>query len=898
MSVRNLEFLFRPRSVAVVGASNRRASVGSFVMRNLLRGGFDGPVIPVNPRQRSVAGVLACPDVPSLPIVPDLAVVCTPVPTVVGLVDQLGRAGVRAAIVITAGLGRETDTNGRRLDHTLLEIAGRHRMRILGPNCLGLLVSGIGLNASFAHVEGLAGDLAFVSQSGAICTAVLDWARGSDIGFSHFVSLGDSLDVDVGDVLDYLAADEETRAILLYVESVGRARKFMSAARAASRNKPVIVIKAGRGAEGARAAASHTGALAGGDDVHSAAFERAGMLRVDRLDEMFDAAETLTRSRHARTERLLVLTNGGGLGVMATDYVMAQGGGLAELSPELVNALDAVLPANWSRANPIDIIGDASGERYEKALSLLLAAEESDPILILHAPTALASSEEAARTIARVVRDSSSRRIVLTSWVGRESAESARRIFRQAGIATYDTPENAISAFVHMRKHSRSQAALLEVPPALPREITPRREDARRVIEGVLAEGRALLTEPEAKAVLAAYGLPVVETRIASDAEAAGRLAEEIGFPVALKILSSRITHKTDVGGVVLDLESRKAVVEAARAMAVRLEKHVPDAPIEGFTVQRMARRVGAHELIVGASCDPVFGPVLLFGQGGIAVEVIADRAVSLPPLNVTLARELVERTRVARLLRGYRGRPPADLDAIHLALVRLSQIVTELPEVVEIDVNPLFADAQGVLALDARMRVERAVNRDRLAIRPYPDELEETIRLADGLSVTLRPIRPEDEPAHQRFLAQIEPEDVRFRFFDMVRRVPHSQMARYTQIDYDREMAFVAVRDEGGVAETLGVVRAVTDPDNERAEFAIVVRSDCKGRGLGHALLEKLVRYFRARGTQQIVGQVLPGNTRMLGLAKSLGFALHERPDEDVVETRLALRRDENPTA
>ncbi len=887
MSVRNLEALLRPRSIAVIGASVRAGSVGAVVMRNLLRAGFAGPVMPVHPEYEAVAGVLAYRDVAALPVTPDLAVLCTPAASVPDLVAGLGARGTRAAVVVGAGFEPE-------LRERMLRAARPHTLRILGPNCLGLLVPSLGINASFAHAPALPGALAFLSQSGALCTAVLDWAASKRIGFSHFVSLGDGADVDVADLLDFLGGDAGTHAILLYLESIRGARKFMSAARAAARNKPVLVIKGGRVTEGMRAAASHTGALAGSDAVYDAAFRRAGWLRVDEIAELFDAVETLARARPLLGDRLAIVTNGGGPGVLATDALVAGGGRLAALAPETLAQLAAVLPPTWSRGNPVDVIGDASPERYRSAIATVLADPGVDALLVIHAPTALASGAAAAEATLQALAAAARPSAVLTSWLGGEGAESARRILRDGGVPSYDTPDQAVDAFLHRLRYRRNQELLIETPPSLPEEPGTDAAAARRVIERALAEGRELLSEPEAKQVLEAYGIPTVETRVAADADEAVRLAREIGFPVALKVLSPDVTHKTDVGGVSLDLEDEAAVRAAARAMTDRVAKLRPQPRLEGFSVQRMVRRPGAFELLAGAALDASFGPVLVFGHGGTAAERIGDRAVALPPLNAVLARDLVERTRVARLLSGFRERPPVDAPALYRALVALGRIVSELAEVVELDVNPLLADEHGVLALDARMRVARArgPGAERLAIRPYPRELEEEVALSDGSRVRVRPIRPEDEPAQREFLQRLEPGDVRFRFFSMIREMPHSQLARYTQIDYDREMAFVATREEEGRERTLGVVRAISDPDGVTAEFAIVVRSDLKGLGLGHALLETLIRYCRARGTRELVGQVLPDNRRMLELAHALGFRSRWLREEGVVEVRLALRR------
>jgi acetyltransferase len=884
VTVRHLEYLFQPRSIALIGASERPGSVGATVLRNLQAGGFQGPIYAVNPRGGRIGGLDAYRDPASLPDAPDLAVIATPPRTVPAIIAALGARGTRAAVVLTAGLASERDANGAVLTQAMLNAARGHVLRVLGPNCVGLLTPGLGINASFAHTHALAGSLAFVSQSGALTTAVLDWAKTRGIGFSHFVSLGESADVDLGDVLDYLASDPSTHAILLYIEGVSSARKFMSAARAAARNKPVLAVKAGRAAEGARAATSHTGALAGGDDVYDAALRRAGILRVDTVTELFDAVETLARAKPPRGDRLAILTNGGGLGVMATDALMRGGGRLAPLSVHALEQLDRVLPGTWPRANPVDIIGDAPVSRYVTALEALCAEPEADAVLFMHAPTAIVSAAEIARACAPVARG----RTVLSCWLGGDTLAEARSVFTQAGIPTYATPEEAVGGFLQLVNYRRNQDALMQTPPSVPVEFTPDRAAAEAVVRAALADGRSVLSEPEAKEILGAYGIPVVATRTATGAEEAVRMAEELGFPVALKVLSPQVTHKSDVGGVALDLGSAVEVQSAADAMRRRLQDLVPGATLLGFSVQAMERRPKAYECIAGASVDPIFGPVLLFGQGGVAVEVVADRAVALPPLNLALASDLVSRTRIARLLDGYRNRPRVDYGALYLVLIQLSQLVTDLPEVVELDINPLLVDEQGVIALDARMRVAPSATAGaaRLAIRPYPQELEAQVELSSGVRAMLRPIRPEDGPAHDELFRRLDPEDVRFRFFNRVKQLPRSQLARFTQIDYDREMAFVAMRD----GEMLGVARAISDPDGMRAEFAILVRSDLKGHGLGYALLEKLVGYCRERRIGEVIGQVLPDNKRMLELAESLGFRRRMLLRDGVVEVRLSL--------
>ncbi len=890
MSVRNLQHLFAPRSVALVGASAREGSVGATVLRNLLAGGFAGPVYPVNPKYRTLAGLECHASVAGLPQAPSLAVICTPAATVPGIIKALGERGTRAAIVLSAGLNGPAG-GGRTLRQAALDAARPFTLRLLGPNCVGLLVPGIGLNASFAHTSAQPGKIAFVSQSGALVTAVLDWANARGIGFSRFISLGDSADVDFGDVLDYLAGDRDTGAILLYVEDIRHARKFMSAARAAARSKPVVVLKAGRMPEGARAAASHTGALAGADDIYDAAIRRAGMLRVLTTEDLFGAVETLARARPLAGERLAILTNGGGPGVLAADALAAGGGQLAALAPATIAALDAVLPPTWSRANPVDIIGDAPVGRYVQALDALLKDPGCDAILLIHAPTAIVPSEAIAAALAPLA--AAAGKNVLACWMGGAAVAQARRTCGAAGMPVFDTPEDAVGAFLQIVHYRRNQDLLMQVPPAACLGEAADRGAARAIAQAALAAGRELLSEPEAKAVLAAYHIPVVETRRAASVDEAAQAAARIGYPVALKLLSPDVSHKSDVGGVALDLEDEAALRSAAARIGQQLARLRPEARLEGFTVQQMARRPQAHELIVGVATDPVFGPAILFGQGGVAVEVMADHAVALPPLNLVLARDLVGRTRVARLLAGYRNRPPADMDAILATLMRISQLVADIPELVELDINPLLADSDGVLALDARIRValadRSASSLDRLAIRPYPQELEQQVAW-QGAPLTVRPIRPEDGPAHVAFFAALTPDDVMYRMFVRMRELGPSQLARFTQIDYDREMAFIATRGADGSAETLGVARIVADPDNISAEFAVTVRSDLKGQGLGKLLMARLVDYCRSRGLREIVGEALPVNTRVLRLARSLGFTLAPAPAPDQGTVRMTL--------
>ena len=892
MTIRNLEFLFKPRSIALIGASKKVDSVGYVLARNLMQAGFDGSIMLVNPKHQKIEHTQVYPDIASLPVVPDLAVIATPADTVPAIIAELGEHGTKAVVVITAGFGEGGNASGKKLKQALLDAARPHHMRIVGPNCLGVLVPGAGLNASFSHLGAITGQLAFITQSGAIVTSMLDWAEARGIGFSHLVSLGDMLDVDFGDMLDYLANDIHTHAILLYIEAVTNTRKFMSAARAAARTKPVIVVKAGRHVEGARAAASHTGALAGSDAVYDAVFRRAGMLRVYSLEELFDAAETLASGCKPKGDRLVILTNGGGIGVLATDTLIDQGGLLAELSTETLEALDQVLPATWSHGNPIDIIGDAPGSRYADVLEILSKDKGVDAVLVLNCPTAVISRSEAAQAVI----DKSIGRLasnILTCWVGDDSAKEARILFTKHRIPTYPTPEQAVRAFMYLINYQRSQETLMETPPSVPEDFSLDIDQARAPIDKALLENQSWLTEPEAKAVLSAYGIPVVRTQTAKTPEQAATLAANIGGLVALKILSLDISHKSDVGGVALDLAGPAAVRNAAVAMLERIAKAQPEARIDGFSIQPMIQRPGAFELIIGIVDDAQFGPVVLFGHGGTAVEVIKDKALGLPPLNMRLAREMMSRTRIFQLLQGYRGLSAANLDAIALTLIRVAQLAIDIPEIVELDINPLLADEYGVLALDARIKVAAVTEpaTQRLAIRPYPKELEESIPLGDGRTLLLRPILPEDEPALQAAFATLTPEEVRLRFFVAMSTLSHMMAARFTQIDYDREMALILT--EPGIAGTTpihGVVRIIADPDNERAEYAIVVNHDMTGMGLGILLMRRIIDYASNRGTKEIYGDVLRDNRTMLKLCRALGFTESGVLDEPTI-VRVVLK-------
>lgn len=868
MSTRNLEALFKPRAIALIGASNQPGSVGAIVARNLVHAGFKGPIYPVNPHESQIQGAACFSTVADLPETADLAVIATPPQTVPRLIAELGACGTRAAVVITAGFDAA-------LRQDMLRAARPHVMRIVGPNCLGFLSPAHGINASFAHLTPARGRIAFLTQSGAIATSIIDWATGRNVGFSHIVSLGDMSDIDFGDLLDFLAVDADTQAILLYAETVTEARKFMSAGRMAARAKPVIVVKAGRTQAGAAAAASHTGALAGADAVYDAVFRRAGMLRVATLRELFDAAETLASGVHVYGDRLTILTNGGGLGVLAADTLEMSGGHLAALSSQALRSLDAVLPPSWSHANPVDILGDAHGDRYRAALDALSDPAASDALLVVNCPTGVADSMEAARATVNAVKAHPGRPII-GCWMGEATTGAPRALLSQSGVPNYETPDEAVGAFLHLAEYARNQRALFETPVRDLNAAPARKAEAAAIITAVLAEERDTLTEPEAKAVLAAYNIPVVDTRLARTPAEAGAAAAAIGGRVALKILSRQISHKTDVGGVRLDLAGAAETRAAAEDMLAHVKSLKPEAMIDGFTVQQMIRRPLAQELLLGAVVDPTFGPCLMFGQGGIAAEIVADRCMGLPPLNANLAQDMIARTRVARLLAGYRDRPPAKQAAIEAALIALSDLVIDFPEVAELDINPLLADAAGVIALDARIIVRKPqASTGRLAIRPYPAELVRDISI-EGVSFRLRPIRPQDSAILLAMARRTAPEDLRLRFHGGVGAGSEAGATRLSQIDYDREMVFLAEMGPGDVG---GVVRLVFASGFDTAECAIIVRTDLQNRKIGRTLLAEALAYAASRGAHSVWGDVMSGNAPTLGLARKLGGALSPSP-------------------
>jgi acetyltransferase len=896
MSTYRLDRLFSAQSAAVVGGSPRERSLGRAVLRNIRDAGFRGAIHLVNPRHKEIDGVAAVKSLDDLAATPDVVVIAVPPESVPATVAAAAQKGAAAAIIITAGLGRGPGS----LADAAEKAARATGLRLVGPNCLGVMAPAIRLNATFAARMAQPGDLALISQSGAIAAGMVDWAAQRGIGFSAIVSIGDQLDVDLGDLLDYFALDRGTRAILLYVESVKEARKFMSAARAAARTKPVVVVKSGRHAAAAKAAQTHTGALAGSDAVYEAAFRRAGLLRVLDLGELFDAAETLGRVKTVIGNRLAILTNGGGVGVLAVDRLVDLGGAVAEVSDQTRAELDAVLPTTWSRSNPIDIIGDADQARYAAALRPLLADPGNDAILLMNVQTALAPALGIARTVCAVVAEhrtiTSRPKPVFAVWVGADAAASA--VFNEAAIPLYATEGDAVSGFMHLVRYDEAVNALTKTPPSLPESAAPDVAMARRIVDTALAEGRTWLDPVEIAELFRAYAIPIVPAILAGTPEDAERAAASLlaqGHTVVVKISSRDIVHKSDVGGVRLNLTTREAVGAAAAEIIANARKAKPQARIAGVTVHPMIVRAKARELIAGLADDPTFGPVVVFGHGGTGVEVINDKAPALPPLDLNLAHDLIGRTRVARTLRAYRDVPPAKEDDVALVLVKLAQLAADLPQVREIDINPLLADETGVLALDARVAVAATQSKftgqgnPRFAVRPYPKQWERRLEFGEGQQALVRPVRPEDEPLFHEFFTHVSPEDLRLRFFAPVRDFSHAFIARLTQLDYARAMAFVALDEPTG--DMLGAVRLHTDADGQTAEYAILVRSDLKGRGLGWKLMELMIGYARSEGLKRIEGQVLRENSAMLQMCGELGFHIKADPhDAHICVAMLSL--------
>jgi acetyltransferase len=893
-----LDVFFSPKTVAVIGATENAGSVGRTILWNLVSNPFGGTVFPINPKRPSVLGVKAYKHISDLPEQVDLAVIVTPAGTVPGIIHDCAEEGVKGAVVISAGF-KEIGPEGAELERQIMVEARRGNMRIIGPNCLGVMSPLTGLNATFAAAIARPGNVGFISQSGALCTAVLDWSLRENVGFSAFLSLGSMLDVGWGDLIYYLGNDPRTRSIVIYMETIGNARAFISAAREVALNKPIIVIKAGRSEAAAKAAASHTGSLAGSDEVLEAAFRRSGVLRVNNIADLFYMAEVLAKQPSPKGPRLTILTNAGGPGVLATDSLISSRGELAELTPETMEALNQVLPPTWSHNNPIDVIGDASPERYAKAVEIAAKDRNSDGLLVILTPQAMTDPTQTAERLKPYAKLDG--KPIIASWMGGAEVAAGEAILNRANIPTFPFPDTAARAFTYMWRWAYNLKGLYETPsmPEDSAECTPNRSLIDEIIEKARGSGRTILTESESKQVLNAYCVPTVQTLAAATEEQAISHADRIGYPVVLKLFSETITHKTDVGGVQLNLGDREAVQRAYRRIQASVTEKAGAEHFQGVTVQPMIKLGDGYELIVGSSLDAQFGPVLLFGTGGQLVEVFKDRALALPPLNTTLARRMMEQTKIYKALKGVRGRKPVDTAALEQLMVRFSRLVIEQQWIKEIDINPLLASPDRLVALDARIVLHGPEVREeqfpKPAIRPYPNRYVSNWTMKDGTEVVIRPIRPEDEPAMVRFHGTLSERSVYLRYFHLMnlsQRVAHERLTRICFIDYDREMALVAERRNPatGELEILGVGRLTKVLGTNDAEVAVLVSDQFQGRGLGKELLARLLVVGADEKLTRLKADILPDNRSIMRICEKLGFKLRHSPEDEVVKAELSF--------
>jgi acetyltransferase len=888
----SLDPFFKPESVAVIGASEKNQTIGRALVHNLLQDEFPGQIYPVNRKYDTILGLPAYPVVTAVKEPIDLAIIAIPIKDVAGAMRECGQAGIKAAIIISAG-GKEVGPPGKEIEAAIKAEATQAGIRYLGPNCMGVLCPSAKLHASFAPLCAQPGNLAFISQSGAMCRSILGWAIPKKIGFSHFISVGSMADVDFGDLIDYLGNEERAKSIVIYMENLTQHRKFMSAARSVSRIKPIIVIKAGRSRAGAQAAASHTGAMAGADRAYNAAFRRAGIIRVDTVGQLFDCAEALGKTKRPTGGTLGIITNAGAPGVMAVDALGRWHMEPATLSPETLEKLDEFLPPYWSRSNPIDILGDASPERYLQAVQAAMTAPELSGLIIMLSPQVLIDPTAVARALALEI--SGKGRPVFAVWVGGSDVEEGRQILNDAGVPTFETPEQAVDTFMEMYFYTRHLELLQETPPRLTQDVSVNTRQVRTFLAQCLERPGGVLTELESKAILSAYGVPVNPTVAASSAADAAAVAQVIGFPVALKVNSPEVSHKSDVNGVRFNLQNEREVMAAYQEIVTGVQASRPEAHILGVTVQTQEEKATC-ELIIGSKRDPDFGPLILFGAGGVFTEILEDSAVDLPPLNLLLAQRLIEKTRVSRVLRGYRGSPPANLERLAEILVRVSQLVTDFPEIVELDINPLLVINGRFVAVDARVIIEPTdVPAPRhLIIAPYPNQYESHWMLRDGTPVLLRPMKPEDEPLVSDFLGKCSEETIYFRYFKLIKKWTHEMLIRFTQNDYDRELGLMAIGQPPGPEVMMGVSRLVMAADRSTAEFAVIVADPWQGKGLGPKLVERLIGIAREQGVKLLHGDVLAQNQPMLEMVKRLGFALTKDTEGQTYRVELALQEAE----
>ena len=876
-----LNRFFTPKSVAIVGASERETSVGYRLMLNMLEAKFKGGLYPVNNKRAEILGLPAFPDLNSVPDDIDLVVISTPAATVPAVMRQCGEKGVTSVIIITAGFG-ELGEEGRHLQQEVLDIAHRYGIRIIGPNCLGVARPGAFFNATFGDGTIKDGNLALLSQSGAVCTAILDWAKSQDIGFSSVVSMGGAADIDFGEVLDYLATDSKTSGILMYVEGIRDARRFLSGLKAAARLKPVILIKSGRHEAGCKAAMSHTGALVGGDNVFDAAIERAGVVRVYNIAELFSAARVLANNYVVKKDRLAIITNAGGPGVMSTDRAEDVGIQMAELSPESIEELNKVLPTHWSHSNPIDILGDATSERYQQALEVCLKDKNIDGVLAILTPQAMTNPTQVAQCLIDAAKTSN--KPVLASWTGGARVQEGRNLLDNSKVAHFNTPETAVDAFSFLAKYTQNQILLKQIPSPSKELSAPDVTGARLIIEQILSEGRQVLTTQESKAILAAFHIPVNHTIQVANAKEAMIAGETLGFPVVLKVNMAEFSHKSDIGGVRLNINSVQEVSRNFVEMETAIKLKHPEVRTVFMTVEPMFKTPSGRELMIGVVRDPVFGPAISFGLGGTMVEILHDNAVALPPLNAYMVEEMIAKTKAARYLKAFRQLPEANKKALVETLLNVSTMVSELPEIMELDINPLIVDSKGVMAVDARIKAQvshQITPYAHMAIHPYPHELIQHYQLPNGVNITIRPIRPEDADMEKDFVHRLSERTKYFRFMQALQELTPEMIVRFTQIDYDREMAFVAISDNNDLPNEMGVCRYMMNPDGHSAEFALVVSDDCQGMGIGSRLMRTLMQTAKNRGISVFEGEVLAINKPMLSLVSKLGFSI-ETLDQD----------------
>jgi len=892
----DLNALFNPETVALIGASDVEGSVGRSIMENLI-GPENRTIFPINPKRDVLLGRDCFPNIESVKQEVDLAVIATPAPTVPAIVEECGKAGVAGLIIISAGF-KETGAAGQELEDQISEVRKRYGMRIIGPNCIGVVRPTVGLNTSFLKTTPNVGNVAFISQSGALGSAILDWAVCAHIGFSMFTSLGSMIDVDFADLIDYLGEDYKTRSIMLYMEGVGNAKRFMSSARGFARTKPIVIVKPGKFTESAKAALSHTGSMAGDDQVYDAAFKRVGVIRVSEFSDLFNAAAVLDSKYLPRGGNLAIVTNAGGFGVMATDTLIALGGRLAELSEDTEEKLDAALPACWSKANPIDVLGDADCQRYEEAIKACLHDRKVDGILVIYSPQAILRPDILAEAVVGLAKESA--KPIITAWVGGDWVESGRNVLLSNNIPTYESPEDAVRTYLHMYNYRRNLTLLYETPSELGLAEGPAKNHLKAFIKRVSSEKRCvsentcILTEAESKEFLLTYGINVTMPSLAQNSEEAIRFADGIGYPVVLKIVSPDITHKTDVGGIKTGIRNKYELAEVYIDMMRTVKSRAPDASITGVSVQKMIENID-WELIVGAKKDNDFGTIILFGMGGIGTEIFKDVSIGLPPLNQILARRLMEDTKIYKVLKGFRGKRPANMKGLEELIVNFSNMIVDFPEIGEIDINPVVIAEGNAYALDARIildldQVDRKTLYPHLVITPYPSRYITAWRMRDGTDVTLRPIKPEDEPLEYEMLTTLSKESMRVRFFSILKEITHEMLMRFCNIDYDREMAMVAETHMNGKRRIIGISRLIVDPDGRKAEYAIVVHDDFQGKGLGYKMVDILIGLAQDKGLDEIYGSVLSENEKMLTVARKLGFKETREPD-GISHVALALK-------